>query len=67
MRSIRRADALAYEHDVSQYDEVPALLRRIVADLGGLDLVIFVAGVTFRPADWINITSRTTAKWSRST
>ena len=32
-----------------QYDEVPDLLRRIVADLGGLDLVIYAAGVNFPP------------------
>jgi short-subunit dehydrogenase len=41
--------AQAYEHDVSEYDEVPDLLRKIVADLGGLDLVVFVAGVNFPP------------------
>jgi decaprenylphospho-beta-D-erythro-pentofuranosid-2-ulose 2-reductase len=41
--------ALAYEHDVSEYHKVPDLLRRIVADLGGLDLVIYVAGVTLLP------------------
>ncbi len=41
--------ALAYQHDVSRYDEVPALLRRIVADLGGLDLVMYVAGVNHPP------------------
>lgn len=42
-------NALAYAHDVSKYDEVPALLRRVVADLGGLDLVVFVAGVNYPP------------------
>lgn len=41
--------ALAYVHDVSEYDKVPDLLRRIVADLGGLDLVIYVAGVNYPP------------------
>ena len=41
--------ARAYTHDVSHYDEVPALLTRIVADLGGLDLVVFVAGVNYPP------------------
>lgn len=41
--------ALAYPHDVTDYDEVPALLRRVVADLGGLDLFIYVAGVNFPP------------------
>ncbi|MBI1794592.1 MAG: SDR family NAD(P)-dependent oxidoreductase [Chloroflexi bacterium] len=41
--------ALPYVHDVSNYNEVPVLLRRIVADLGGLDTVIFAAGVNFPP------------------
>jgi short-subunit dehydrogenase len=41
--------AYPYTHDVSNYEEVPALLRRIVADLGGLDLVIFCAGITIPP------------------
>src|SRR6185436_1356999 len=41
--------ALAYAHDVAEYDQVPDLLRRIVADLGGLDLVVFVAGVNYPP------------------
>jgi short-subunit dehydrogenase len=41
--------ALAYVHDVSNYKEAPDLLRRIVADLGGLDLVVFTAAVNFPP------------------
>ena len=41
--------ARAYVHDVADYDQVPDLLRRIVADLGGLDFVVFVAGVNFPP------------------
>jgi len=41
--------ALTYVHDVSKHDEVPGLLARIVADLGGLDLVVFVAGVNYPP------------------
>jgi short-subunit dehydrogenase len=41
--------AFAYVHDVSEYDKVPDLLRRIVADLGGLDLVVFMAGVNYPP------------------
>jgi len=41
--------ALAYVHDVANYDEVPALLRKIVADLGGLDLIVFMAGVNYPP------------------
>jgi short-subunit dehydrogenase len=39
----------AYPHDVTEYDAIPGLLRRIVADLGGLDLVVFVAGVNYPP------------------
>ena len=41
--------ALTYVHDVAEYDKVPDLLRKIVADLGGLDLVVFVAGVNYPP------------------
>ena len=41
--------ALAYVHDVANYDEVPDLLRKIVADIGGLDLLVFMAGVNFPP------------------
>lgn len=48
-QSGRETRALAYIHDVSDYDAVPDLLRRIIADLGGLDLVIYAAGVNFPP------------------
>jgi short-subunit dehydrogenase len=41
--------AFPYVHDVANYDEVPDLLRKIVADLGGLDLLVFMAGVNFPP------------------
>lgn len=41
--------AYAYAHDVTEYDTIPDLLRRIVADLGGLDLVVFVAGINYPP------------------
>ena len=40
---------MPYVHDVSNYEETPELLRRIVADLGGLDLAMYVAGVNFPP------------------
>lgn len=40
---------LSYVHDVSDYDAIPDLLRRIIADLGGLDLVVYAAGVNFPP------------------
>src|SRR5512145_1701801 len=32
--------ARIYVHDVAEHEKVPQLLRRIVADLGGLDLVV---------------------------
>ena len=38
-----------YVHNVNDYLIVPDLLRRIVSDLGGLDLVIYAAGVNFAP------------------
>ena len=41
--------ARAYVHDVAEYEKASPLLRRIVADLGGLDLVVFVAGVNYPP------------------
>ncbi len=44
-----KTQALPYVHDVTRYEEVPALLRRIVADLGGLDLVVYAAGANFPP------------------
>ena len=34
-----------YAHDVEAFDEVPALFERVVADLGGLDLLVYAAGV----------------------
>ncbi|HSL44944.1 MAG TPA: SDR family NAD(P)-dependent oxidoreductase [Anaerolineales bacterium] len=45
----REGRARAYVHDVAEYERAPDLLRRIVADLGGLDLVVFVAGVNYPP------------------
>lgn len=38
-----------YVHDVLDYEKAPGLLRKIVAELGGLDLVVFVAGVNYPP------------------
>lgn len=44
-----RLDALTgakrYVHDVTAYDEVPALFQEICQDLGGLDMIIYAAGV----------------------
>ena len=38
--------ALSYVHDVRDFEAVPELLRRIVSDLGGLDLFIYNAGMS---------------------
>jgi decaprenylphospho-beta-D-erythro-pentofuranosid-2-ulose 2-reductase len=40
---------IPFVHDVTDYESVPELLRKIVAELGGLDLVIYNAGVNFPP------------------
>jgi short-subunit dehydrogenase len=37
--------ALAYPHNVTHYDEVPALFQRIAGDLGQLHMVVYVAAV----------------------
>jgi len=38
--------ALYYIHDVSDFDSVPELFRKIMADLGGLDTFIYNAGLS---------------------
>lgn len=40
-----QAQALPYIHDVTVFAEVPALLQKIMIDLGGLDLFIYIAGI----------------------
>jgi NAD(P)-dependent dehydrogenase (short-subunit alcohol dehydrogenase family) len=42
---VHRDRAFAYAHDVRSFDETPALFERIVADLGGLDVLVYAAGV----------------------
>ena len=37
--------AIPYVHDVTDYDAIPPLFDKIVQDLGGLDTIIYVAGV----------------------
>lgn len=36
--------ALPYTHNVTDYDAVPGLFQQVVNDLGGLDLIVYVAG-----------------------
>jgi len=38
--------ARAYVHDVNQVQAVPALLQTLLADLGGLDVFIYCAGIS---------------------
>src|SRR5258706_5888431 len=40
-----------YPHDVTCAEEVPALFQQICRDLGGLDLIVYAAGVMPRIAD----------------
>jgi len=37
--------ALAYEHDVTQFESVPALFQKLLQELKRIDLVAYVAGV----------------------
>ena len=37
--------ALPYTHNVTDYEAVPGLFQSVVGDLGGLDLIVYVAGV----------------------
>ena len=41
--------ALIYEHDITQYSTIPSLLQRVIADLGGLDTLVYVAGLIYFP------------------
>ncbi|MFQ5398562.1 MAG: SDR family NAD(P)-dependent oxidoreductase [Anaerolineae bacterium] len=43
--AVGKACARPYVHDVTHYDEIPDLFQTIVRDLGGLDLVIYAAGI----------------------
>lgn len=48
-RQYPEARAISYEHDVVDYTSVPALLRRIVSELGGLDVLVYSAGANDPP------------------
>ncbi len=43
--ALPQARVLPYVHDVTDFDAVPALFDQIVRDLGGLDLIVYAAGV----------------------
>jgi NAD(P)-dependent dehydrogenase (short-subunit alcohol dehydrogenase family) len=40
-----------YPHDVTRYGDVPALFQQVCRDLGGLDLIVYAAGVMPRIGD----------------
>jgi len=42
--------AWPFAHDVRRRGEIPGLLQTVARTLGGLDLVVYAAGVLFRPA-----------------
>ena len=48
-QAFKELRARSYIHDVTEYENVPELLRKIVTDLGGLDVVVYVAGVNYPP------------------
>ena len=43
--AVENGRVLPYTHNVTDYDTIPALFQTVVHDLGGLDLIIYVAGV----------------------
>ncbi len=49
-QTAKETRALAYQHDVTKYNSAPELLRRIIADLGGVDSLVYVAGMIYFPA-----------------
>ncbi|MBX3055793.1 MAG: SDR family NAD(P)-dependent oxidoreductase [Anaerolineae bacterium] len=42
--AVTPAKILPYTHNVTDYDEIPGLFQTVVRDLGGLDLIVYVAG-----------------------
>ena len=46
-----RGSAITAVHDVTRYDTVPALLDRLIKELGGLDLLVYAAGIMHKPAE----------------
>lgn len=46
-----RSRAIVAQHDVTNHDGVPALLDQLVKDLGGLDLLVYAAGIMHTPGE----------------
>lgn len=41
----RQTQAVAYPHDVTQIETIPALLQTLLKDLGGIDVFVYCAGI----------------------
>jgi short-subunit dehydrogenase len=48
-----KAAVLTAAHDVTDYDATPALFEKLVAELGGLDLLIYSAGYQYNPEEGV--------------
>ncbi len=51
IRTAGRGTAIVCKHDVTQYDTVPALLDQLTSQLGGLDLLVYAAGIMHTPGE----------------
>jgi len=41
--------AVSYVHNITEYKKIPDLFREVVADIGGIDLFVYVAGLIYFP------------------
>jgi NADP-dependent 3-hydroxy acid dehydrogenase YdfG len=46
-----RGRAIVVAHDATHYERTPELFERLVGELGGLDLLVYAAGVQFNPSE----------------
>lgn len=46
-----RGRAIARAHDVREHERVPVLLEELVSELGGLDLLVYAAGIMHLPRE----------------
>jgi short-subunit dehydrogenase len=42
----QETQAVAYQHDVTELETIPALFQRLLKDLGGIELFVYCTGVT---------------------
>jgi short-subunit dehydrogenase len=53
IRSRGAAKVLTAPHDVLDHDAAPALFGRLVNELGGLDLLVYAAGIQYNPDEGV--------------